>query len=297
MSRAPPSDMAARLAHHARQWDVRIEFSRASTTALLGFGTRRGRAVVLKIVAPGGDEWWSGAAAAAMAGTGGADVLAFDGGAILLERLIPGTPLTLLSHSGRDDEATGVIAALVASRGPTPATASPEDRRADTSLPTSWTFPSVLDWGAGFERYLATGDNRIPRPLVAEASRLYRELASTQQSEMLLHGDLHHDNILSDTQRGWRAIDPKGVRGEREYECGAMLRNPAAMPDLFTNPLVIDRRLHILQQRAPIDRERVIAWAFAQAILSEIWTLEDAAVVDELSSYRLALARALRARL
>ena len=43
---------------------------------------------------------------------------------------------------------------------------------------------------------------------------------------MLLHGDLQHYNVLLDKDRGWVAIDPKGVVGELEYEVGALLRNP-----------------------------------------------------------------------
>jgi streptomycin 6-kinase len=38
--------------------------------------------------------------------------------------------------------------------------------------------------------------------------------------------DLHHYNVLSDSGRGWLAIDPKGLVGEVEYEVGAAIRNP-----------------------------------------------------------------------
>lgn len=60
------------------------------------------------------------------------------------------------------------------------------------------------------------------------------KLAASQDETTLLHGDLHHYNVLSDVRRGWLAIDPKGVIGEVEYEAGAIFRNPNEMPDLFT---------------------------------------------------------------
>ena len=61
---------------------------------------------------------------------------------------------------------------------------------------------------------------------VERAQRLYVGLCASQTSTRLLHGDLHHYNILRDGDRGWVAIDPKGVVGEVEYEIGAALRNP-----------------------------------------------------------------------
>src|SRR6266567_6137524 len=35
---------------------------------------------------------------------------------------------------------------------------------------------------------------------------------------VLVHGDLHHDNVLSSARAGWLAIDPKGVAAEPAYE-------------------------------------------------------------------------------
>jgi hypothetical protein len=52
------------------------------------------------------------------------------------------------------------------------------------------------------------------------------ELLSSSGKEVLLHGDLHHWNILSSEREGWLAIDPKGLAGEAECETGAFLRNP-----------------------------------------------------------------------
>ena len=73
---------------------------------------------------------------------------------------------------------------------------------------------------------------------------------------MLLHGDLQHYNVLFDNQRGWTAIDPKGVVGELEYELGALLRNPIELPDVFTNPERIKHRLEILTTALQLDYSR-----------------------------------------
>jgi streptomycin 6-kinase len=95
----------------------------------------------------------------------------------------------------------------------------------------------------------------------------------------LLHGDLHHYNVLVDSARGWLAIDAKGVVGEPEYEVGAALRNPWERPELFTEPATIMRRVDRFRRELHLDAERILAWAFAQAVLAAIWAVEDGVII------------------
>ena len=119
------------------------------------------------------------------------------------------------------------------------------------------------------------GDERVPRALLEPARRIYTDLCATQRNPALLHGDLHHYNVLSDRARGWCAIDPKGVVGELEYELGAALRNPLDHPDLFAKLDVVERRLDHFGLVLGIDASRARGWGFAQAVLSAIWHTED----------------------
>jgi streptomycin 6-kinase len=135
--------------------------------------------------------------------------------------------------------------------------------------------PTVADWGRGFDRYLESGDQQIPLELVHEARELYQELTSSQRTPMLLHGDLQHYNVLFDNEHGWVAIDPKGVVGELEYEIGAILRNPVELPEYYTTPVIINRRLRTLTALLKLDHSRAFNWSFAQAVLSAIWQVED----------------------
>ena len=132
-----------------------------------------------------------------------------------------------------------------------------------------------MDWCAGFDRYLRSGDQRIPTSLVDDARARFASLASSQRRPRLLHGDLQHYNILFDTNRGWLAIDPKGVVGEVEYEVGAVLRNPAESPDLFASAETVARRVSQLSELLGIDPGRTLEWGYVQAVLSAIWCLED----------------------
>jgi len=116
---------------------------------------------------------------------------------------------------------------------------------------------------------------------VEEGEALFAELLASSAPPILLHGDLHHDNILSAHvssagRQPWLAIDPKGVVGEPAYEVGALLRN--LWPDRHThsNPgRLLERRLHRLAEELALDPARVRGWAVAQAVLSAVWGIED----------------------
>jgi streptomycin 6-kinase len=71
------------------------------------------------------------------------------------------------------------------------------------------------------------------------------------------------------------AIDPKGVIGEVEYEIGASLRNPWEKPELFASRETVERRLKCFETGLGLDSDRALAWGFAQAVLSVVWSIED----------------------
>jgi streptomycin 6-kinase len=93
---------------------------------------------------------------------------------------------------------------------------------------------------------------------------------------VLLHGDLHHDNLLSAGRAPRLAIDPKGVMGPPEIEFAALLRNPRSFLLAQPRPVaVIADRLDVLSERSGDDPRRLAAWGFALAVLAAAWSLED----------------------
>ena len=255
-----------RLAERARAWSVTIDGTRETESSLIAVGRRGDVPVVLKIVKTGIDEWQSGAIVRAFDGRGVVRALEWVDGALLLERIAPGDSLERVTIDGRDDEAVDIVADVIRQMG---ATAPPPG------------CPTVEQWGEAFSRHLASGDRRIPRELVEEGQRQFASLSASQRNVRLLHGDLHHDNVLLDARCGWLAIDPKGVVGEVEYELGAFFRNPIARPDLVVDPAIVERRLDRFTRALSLDRDRTVAWVFAQAVLSAIWTLEDGFAVAD----------------
>jgi streptomycin 6-kinase len=272
------TELRTRIADLVRRWNLTVEQTSETESSFLAFGTRGHQPVVLKVVKRQGDEWHSGEVLEAFKGNGAVRVYEHVEGALLLERAVPGESLVGMAIGGKDEDATAILADVIRQMsGCTP------PKRCAT----------VQDWAQGFERYVATGDQRIPRDLVEDGHRCYAQLAASQRETRLLHGDLHHYNVLSDTRRGWLAIDPKGVIGEVEYEVGAMMRNPVEHPTLFTARETIEARLSCFARTLSLDTDRALRWTFAQAVLSAIWEVEDGRTLDGNNS-QLALAMTIR---
>lgn len=183
-----------------------------------------------------------------------------DAGILLLERLHPGEMLTIVTD---DDEATRIAAQVMQVMW--------------RPLPVVQNFSSVADWAAGLSKLreqFGGGTGPFDRKLVETAVSLFTDLLASSGEPVLLHGDLHHYNILSAAD-GWRVIDPKGVAGEPAYEVGALLRNPFTLFDEPDLKRITARRLDILAETLEMDRERLCQWSLAQAVLSAWWSYED----------------------
>jgi streptomycin 6-kinase len=198
-------------------------------------------------------------------GRGAVRLLAADpeAGLLLLERLRPGAPL---DRAGLQEEDATAAAAQVM-------------RQLWRPPPPVHEFPTIEDWGAGFGRLRARfsgGTGPLPPRLVEQAEQIYGELCASAAPAVLLHGDLHHANILAAERAPWLALDPQGVLGEPAYETGALLRNP--FPAILSTPgarSILARRANLLAELLGFDRRRVAEWAFAQAVLSAWWEVED----------------------
>lgn len=250
---------------------------RDSETSLVGFGDRSGQAVVLKIVRVGLDEWDSGAVTAAFQGRGMVRVLEHEPGAVLLEEVRPGTSLVRMVLQGEDRAATQVLAGVIGSMH---------------EVPASWGGATPVErLGTAFDRYLEQDDTRIEWKLAWDARNRFRSLCDTQRERRLLHGDLQHANVLFDEQRGWIALDPKGLSGELEYEIGATFRNPREAADHYPRRSTIESRLRVICSALGVDAARVLEWSYVQAVLSAIWVTEDGGSPDDAT---LQLAVALR---
>ena len=223
-----------------------------------------GRNAVLKLGVPGLDWQRELTAIRVFAGRGMAQLLDADEekGIMLLERIMPGETLDKLSS---EEERIQYLADVI--------------KRMHTPVPNvgklASTFPTIADWAVGLEKirpHFQGGTGPIPEQMVERAMQWYKKLFSTQKEQCLLHGDLHHENILRAEREPWLAIDPKGLIGETEYEVIPFLLNH--LPEDGVEE-VMKQRVDGLTKALFLQKERVLAWAYCHSVLSAWWFVED----------------------
>lgn len=246
-----------KLEDAARRWGVTLEGEAMRTDySMIQHGRRAGAPVTLKRLDLSADEATCGAALRHYAGAGAVEPLAEEDGVLLMRRVIPGTDLS----SAKDEDAVMAFCHVAS--------------RLHALGPPSGGFPTVEDWGRGFERHRQSDRPGIPAALLDEAEAVFHDLAASQGPRVLLHGDLHHYNIMNDAKLGWLAIDAKGVIGEPAYEAGAFLRNPDDLA-ICGDARILVRRLDQLADQLGYERDRMLRWHFAQGVLTTIWFIED----------------------
>jgi streptomycin 6-kinase len=250
----------------ADRWSLRVEgpFPNLAYNWVAPALREDGVPAVLELSFPGDEEFET--EAAALAAFGGRGVcrlleLNLDRGVMLLEGLRPGRPLTTLWD---EEEATAVAAGVM--------------EKMWRPAPPDHSFPTLFDWSRGFERLRRRFDGEtgpMPEKLVGEAEALFEKLLLSEGEPLLLHGDLHQENILSAGRRTWLAIDPKGVVGEAAHDTAALLRNPVGALDAPDPKRLLERRLDVLSGELGLGRARVRGWGLARAVLAAYWGLED----------------------
>lgn len=228
--------------------------------------TTSGRPAVLKLTFDGDDESLHEALALQhWAGDGTVKMYRADPRrrALLLERVHRED-----LRSIDDDEACEIVAGFY-QRLHVPA---PPRLRTVTSYHERW-----LDDLARLPR-----DAPLPRRYVEQALSLGRDLVADPASTgVMVHGDLHHENVLAADREPWLVIDPKAMSGEPAYELEPMLRNNwdvvVAGGDVRE---AVRRRFFTLVDGAGLDEDRARAWAIVRLVVNASWAIEDAVRVD-----------------
>ncbi|WP_228397818.1 aminoglycoside phosphotransferase family protein [Limnobaculum xujianqingii] len=188
-------------------------------------------------------------------GQGAAQVLKQDHDAILLEYLSGEQSLLEMAIGGQDDRATRIICQVT-------------NRLHAQQIPSYSGLVSLPEWFKSLSLAVKSQSGIFSR-----AESIACRLFSQPQDTRILHGDIHHGNILDAGERGWLAIDPKGLSGERGFDFANIFCNPRA--DIATNPQRFSRRLEIVSETANIECNRLLAWIISWSALSAAWFIED----------------------
>ncbi len=216
---------------------------------------RDGQAAMLK-VSPSPEEIAGGALMEWWAGEGAARVLAREGEALLLERATGPRRLTAMSKAGEDEAATQIICDVIE------VLHAPRQR-----TPPSTLVPLDI-WFRELGRQAAARGGAL-----ATAHQAAQALLAEPRDIVALHGDVHHANVLDFGPRGWLAIDPKGVLGERGYDYANTFCNPDMASAL--QPGRLQRYLDQVSERAGMEPRRLLMWILAYSGLSAAWILGD----------------------
>lgn len=215
---------------------------------------------ILKIFKNGSDETRSWVALKAYGGFGAVKIYKHTDSAILMQEIRSTNSLVDIIKSGCDEDGTIIFCDIIKKL---------HRRNGDSTF-----LLPILDLAQGFNRYADSGNSIVSDYFLKKAQKIFLDLESTQKTKVILHGDLHHFNILHDKKYGWLAIDPKGYIGEPEFEIGAYLKNPVGFPRFFLDKKLITQRIKIVEDRLGYDRDRMLKWAFSLTILSVIWNIE-----------------------
>ncbi|MCM3710185.1 aminoglycoside phosphotransferase family protein [Sporosarcina luteola] len=143
-------------------------------------------------------------------------------------------------------------------------------------LPKDTDFPTILHWASAFSKYQSNypkNDGPIPNEWVAMSAKFLEEIQQTTMEIGLLHGDLHHENILFSNERGWLAIDPKGVAGDPYFDAVSFMVN-----HLFTKPNpenLLRLRVNLISELLQMNCEKLLKAAISMSTLYACWAVED----------------------
>lgn len=200
-------------------------------------------------------------------------------GLVLVERVLMGDDLRPLAAS--DDDAATAIAGGVYRRM--------HEAVAHLSEPPPGVAP-LADIAEAFDTYWVArraGNPhtlRLDDALVARAQNLLAEIAAPEPTDILLHGDAHHQNILrwgwGEDDDEWRVIDPHGWWGDATFDAATLMLNLHGSLELEARSMsdlraMAQRRAAILEQTAGMDRQRLLAWTLVGGVVAELWCLED----------------------
>jgi streptomycin 6-kinase len=193
-------------------------------------------------------------------GKGAVQLLGYDAEehALLLERCEPGDHLATVDA----EEALDVLVALLPRLW----------------IPAGQPFRSLAEecgeWGKRLSADWDLARRPFERALLDVALEAMDRLSNTGDTRVLLHQDLHGDNVLRARREPWLAIDPKPLVGEREFSLAPVIRS-----DEFGHSRTdVLHRLDRLSSALRLDRERCRLWALAQTLA---WGLEGAVVRDK----------------
>jgi streptomycin 6-kinase len=167
--------------------------------------------------------------------------------ALLVERCLPGVPLSSLPEPEQDVVITQLLRQLWVDPCP--------------NHPLRPLQEMCDQWTAEFETKTLGPDPSVDPGLTRAGIELFRELPATAERAVVLSTDLHAGNVLAAERQPWLAIDPKPYVGDPTYDVLQHLLNCPGR--LKSDPIKLSKRIAHL---AGVHPERTRLWLFARCV-------------------------------
>lgn len=135
---------------------------------------------------------------------------------------------------------------------------------------------TYLDWLADIKKFCET--NQISEEWTKKAQLAYSiclDIFEKYSERVLLHGDLHHDNILLRMDGSYVMIDPKGVVGPSILDLPRFILNEIGAHHEESSIEHITRVIELISQQFEYPLEDVEKVFVMEIILANIWCIED----------------------
>jgi len=247
--RAWLADLPTIVAGLAREWNLQVGAPfEGSNVSYVAPAMRGAEHVVLKVQWPDDESAHEADALNVWNGAGAVRLLDHnvERHALLIERCLPGSYLAAATDVDVLSVLIDLLPRLWKVVGP--------PFRSLTEEASGWAATLDADWAAA--------GRPCERRLVDATAEFLHQLAKSQGEQVLVHQDLHGDNVLAAQREPWLVIDPKPLAGEREFSLAPVIRSA----ELGHSQQDVVYRLDRLSSELQLDRDRVRCWTIAQTV-------------------------------
>ena len=181
-----------------------------------------------------------------------------ENGVLLIEQMIPGTQLRSEPNL---DKRLHIFCNLIKNLHIAPANKE--------------SYSTYMEWVSKITEYMrGRKDYEELYTKMRKAEEICRTLCEKYSGEMLLHGDLHHDNILLGENKSYRIIDPKGVVGDAVFDIPRFILNEFnnTLDNEFSNKYIYIT--HTLSKELHIPESDIRKLTYVEMCMGNCWCVE-----------------------
>lgn len=117
--------------------------------------------------------------------------------------------------------------------------------------------------------------HQVAEDVASRAHLFCAEMFEKYPDRVLLHGDLHHDNLLLRTDGSYAMIDPKGVVGPAIMDLPRFILNELDTDHACPDGQHIEEVIRLLGKQSGYPAADIEKLFYMETVLENIWCMED----------------------